>query len=97
MTKTEYITKAELNKIKSEYQIIICHASEYTKKDKKCPFYNECDKKDMSFGCLLTKSMSWERARCATLDLFSNGMVNHEHKIWRSRTFEEFYAGCEVD
>ena len=34
MTKTEYITKAELNKIKSEYQIIICHASEYTKKDK---------------------------------------------------------------
>ena len=97
MPKTKYITKEELNKIKAEYRIILCHASEYTEKNKKCPFYNECDEEDMRFGCPLTKNMSWERIECATLDLFHKGMVNHEHKIWRSRTFDEYYAGREVD
>ena len=97
MTKTRYITSVELDKIKAEYQIIICHASEYTEKNKKCPFYNKCDKKDMRFGCLLTESMSWEQIRCLSLDLFIRSMGNHEHKILRSTTFNEFYAGREVD
>lgn len=93
-----YLSKAERENIIKNYTHVQCSKSWNTEN---CPFYNSCDKGDSTYGCRLHDEYKWETARIRLGDELVKGMdkfmVNHEHKLYRSRNFHEFYGNRDVD
>ena len=93
-----YLSKSERENIMQDYTYVQCDTYGNTKN---CPFHNSCGKRDSTYGCKFHDEYEWETVRIEWGDKLVKGMdkfmVNHEHKLYRSRNFHEFYGNRDVD